>query len=168
MRTFKFLIPFFVLACMIVPAAALADTATTFNEGVTYNLLSTVTAGDVVICESGVACTSSTPTSQWSDVLVFFNFTKGAFVPDSSFDANTAFVFSDSTTALGYFLANYTGLSSNAQFINENPTGLTSYADGGYLINSPETTATPEPGSLILLASGLLGMAGFLRRKIAA
>jgi len=191
MKTFKIcvlVIPVIALAWMLIPAAALADSVSpgfggsgvdpTFNEGVAYNLLTTappvgiVTAGDVVICEATVSCSSSTPQSQWSDVLVFYSSASTPFnIADVSLDANTAMVFSDGLSgadSLATFLATTGGLvSSNATFWTENPTGLTSIG-GVYFINSPETVATPEPGSLLLLGSGLLGIALKLRRKLAA
>jgi hypothetical protein len=84
-----------------------------------------------------------------------------------------AAVFSDTISSgfgsLATFLATTGGLVSiNAGFITENPTGPTNYA-GVYVINSAETTAAvPEPGSLLLLGSGLFGIALTLRRKVAA
>jgi hypothetical protein len=176
-------IPVIVFACMLIPAVALADSVgagglsdPTFNEGIAYDLnalgVGTVFAGDVAICQaSAPSCSLSTP-SQWGDVLVFYNSSTGPYTTDASDDANTAAVFSDSISSgfgsLATFLATTGGtVSSNAGFITENPTGLTNFA-GVYFINSPETIATPEPGSLLLLGSGLFGIALKLRRKLAA
>ena len=155
----------------LVPVGALADTPgigtpvdPTFDEGIVYSLGSTVTAGDVVICEAGTVCNDSTP-SNWSDVLVFYSSAIGPYIADSSGDADSATVFSDSNGSLATFLANYNGLSDNHVTITENPNGLTDYS-GTYFINSPEGTAVPEPGSFMLMGSGLLGIAGVLRRKL--
>jgi hypothetical protein len=155
----------------LVPLGALADTpgigATadpTFDEGIAYSLGFTVTAGDVVICEAGTPCDDSTP-ANWSDVLVFYNSATGPFAADSSGDADSVYVFSDDNGTLALFLANYNGLSNNHVTITENPNGLTNYSEE-YLVNSPEGTTVPEPGSFMLLGSGLLGMAGVLRRKL--
>jgi len=166
------LITLAIMAYMIVPTTALADTVTpgsgvtadpTYDEGIVY-ATGLTTAGDVVICESASPCSASDP-STWSDVLVFYNSANGAFVADSSGDANSAYVFSDDNGSLSTFLSNYNGLSGNHVVITENPTGLTNYANV-YFINSPEST-TPEPSSLALLASGLVGITGLVRRKIA-
>lgn len=37
---------------------------------------------------------------------------------------------------------------------------------GTPIVNPPTTTATPEPGSLVLLATGVLCMAGTMRRRV--
>ena len=145
-----------------------------FNEGVAYDLRVVesnpglvTTAGDIVLCEpTVVSCSVSTPTSQWSDVLVFYNPTAGPFTPDSTLDANSAYVFSNDDTGgpfggLANFLTTYVSLSANASAISENPSGPTIYADF-YTINSSDV---PEPASWGLMMSGLGALAGMLRRR---
>lgn len=180
-RVWLLAIPAILLACMSVPAGAMADSTPgsgstqdpsyTFGEGVSYTLTSKVFAGAVVLCESGVTCNPSTPTSQWSDVLVFYN--TNPYAADYNFDANHAEVFSDSISSgsgsLASLLVNYQGLYS--VFLSENPTGPTLWqpdSNDSYTVNSSEAAAVPEPGSLLLLGSGLFGVALKLRRKLAA
>jgi len=144
------------------------------DEGVVYdfriinnNPSIAVTAGDLVLCESTVlSCSVSTPTSQWSDVVVFYSATKGPFTTDTTFDANTAYVFSDDDSngsfgGLANFLANYGSLSANASFLSENPTGPTVYASA-YTINSSEV---PEPTSYALILSGFGALAAIRWRR---
>lgn len=148
------------------------DPTFTVNEGVVNTGFGTVAAGDVILCESGTVCNDTTP-STWSDVLVFYNSANSPFTPDATQDATLAFVFSDSDGSLATFLANTAGgtsLSSNHVVITENPTGPTTYCPtciNTYIVNSPENVV-PEPGSLMLLGSGLLGMVGVFRRKLLA
>ena len=57
-----------------------------------------------------------------------------------------------------------TGLGSQGCFLDNvgNTVGATAYAT----ISSGEFVAIPEPGSLVLLGTGLLGVAGLLRRRL--
>jgi hypothetical protein len=97
----------------LAPAVAPANTIPGFGgtdpvliEGIVNSNFGAVTSGDVVVCDFGLACTS-TIVANWSDVLVFYNSAYGPFVTDGgpSPDATLAYIFSDDTD-LGTFLSN--------------------------------------------------------------
>lgn len=140
------------------------------TAGTSESLFTKVNAGDVVLCEFGVVCNSSTPTSDWSDVLVFFNSATGPYVTDAARDANTARIFS-SDVDLNAFIEKYDnhkaghkGLSSDVVFLNEDGSGKTKYglydlsglSDPITLTNALtlDGAAVPEPDTLVPL--GLL------------
>lgn len=154
-----------------LPALVCADPIV-FTEGVVEILSGTTTAGDIVACDFGITCDNTTPTSQWSDVLVFYNPENGPFVSDSSQDATDAYIYSNDTD-LATFLANYNtgingqdGLSSNVVFFNEDATGQCCTGLIGYSFNSPNTepSAVPEPRALIPLGIILASLALFRKR----
>lgn len=131
--------------------------------GTSESLFTIVKAGDVVFCDFGVICNSSTSTSDWSDVLVFYNSAKGPYVTDVAKDANTAGLFS--STDLNAFIERYDnhklghkGLSSDVVFLNEDASGNIKYGpyDFGGLADHITLTNTlldgvvvPEPDTLI-------------------
>lgn len=148
------------------------------SVGTVESLLSTIYAGDVVVCDFGVKCNGSTPTSEWSDVLVFYNSSKGPYVTDGAKDANTAYIFSEGT-GLATFLNQYDtgrrgrkGLSSDVVFLNEDASGEVKFGSYEFvgsvnLINVNSNfrldTFVPEPSALIPLTLLLGGLV--LRRR---
>jgi hypothetical protein len=69
---------------------------------------------------------------------------------------------SDFVFHLQYTNSNGTGCSAFVSNTSHDNTGLSAPADGC------GSTSVPEPGSLALFGTGILGMAGFLRRKFLA
>jgi hypothetical protein len=75
----------------------------------------------------------------------------------------------DSATLQGWFFTYNDATTILAQGTSGSPTGLTTYpgdTETAFQIDGPSTT--PEPSSFLLLGSGLLGLAGLLKRKLAA
>src|ERR1700722_13257026 len=77
----------------------------TYDEGIVYTVGGGTFAGDVILCEStSLTCNASTPTSEWSDVLVFFNSVKGPYLPEAP-ETPTARTCSPTTTAAAHSAA---------------------------------------------------------------
>jgi len=89
-----------------------------------------------------------------NDVLV------GSFlVPDSGYSGQTQ----EYTGTLNFAPLVGDGTYALSIVLGENVPG----GDGNEIFTAPGTvTLTPEPGSLVLLGSGALGLAGMLRRKL--
>ena len=73
------------LSLLLLPISAFAGTMVsglpgdgnvldpTYYPGIVYSLGSITTAGDVIICNpTAPTCSTSIPTSDWTDVLVFY------------------------------------------------------------------------------------------------
>ena len=151
---------------LLVPKMASA-TPVTVNPGQVVALTSLMTAGDVVLCDPGVAvCSASTPRAQIEGVASFYLSLIGPLTPDTGPDANVVTFLT--AALLANFLNNYPGgFSSNAVFLDASANGMTHF--GNFIFNdsdtSPTPTPTPEPSTLTLMGLGLLGVAALFRRQ---
>lgn len=55
---------------------------------------------------------------------------------------------------------------ATCMYTNVNGGGVCPYPGEAFTLNSGSNSPTPEPGSLMMLSTGVLGLAGFLRRRI--
>jgi PEP-CTERM motif len=92
----------------------------------------------------------------------FFNYVPGGSTPT----VLTAYWAGGSES---YNLTFLTGGGTNSgewiRFVNE-PSPITSFTMTGNYVGVTGQSVTPEPGTLVLMGSSVLGLAGFLRRKI--
>ena len=64
----------------------------------------------------------------------------------------------------GWYWSTSNGLSGN-QFVFVNGSWQPTYVEGAFNITGPPVTATPEPATLSLMATGLFSLGGMVRRR---
>ncbi len=189
--SFKYL---FVLAIMVLCShgealAAICPTTTNTNTDCGYIL--TIGAGDVV---TGAAVPGANPYDGNDDALVGVVNNSGSVFSGPihlvgsgngggifGFDGDGICTFTSasycSTAATGYegpdnTFANYTADDTMGDVVFSNlAAGATSYfslegAPSSLMITPPNPTPTPEPGSIFLLGTGVLGVAARLRSRL--
>lgn len=154
MKIFRSTIVLLAVAAL-APMAAFADTAVDVGQVVT--LTTPVTAGDVVLCDMGAACSASTPAAAIAGVGVFYLSFEGPYTPDVG-PANAVTLLGGSQ--LDNFLTNYPGgFSANSDYLDVAADGTATAGGFTFDTSSASSTAAPEPSSFILMG---LGMAGLL------
>lgn len=149
----------------LIPACAVAraDTLSTFNingSSVFYGM-----AGD------SNTITGSATIDVTTGLVQSIAFTAGGLY-ESGIDAqygNDIFVGSDVTkfTVTGTSLIGFTGDNFNLNGPNDLYVGQLSYTGSSDPVTVTPVAVTPEPSSLLLLSTGLLGFAIFTRRRTA-
>ena len=164
----------------------IGSTSTNFTGSGTFTATSTGTSGEFLINNvSGVAnegsgnvaiagllapgvYPSAASGNPPNDNFIFFPLASGGALDLNGFSFDTT----DGTDYnIFYFDPGY-GLVTDPNFDGTDSLSftLTDATTGTTVVGSPTgptTTATPEPGSLALLATGVFGIAGVIRRKLA-
>jgi hypothetical protein len=177
------------VAAMLLSTAAFADIAISFSSPVStvsfyssepFDLAATTngTAGVNLTVNSGYTLGAVTPFVDSNVTRVNFSGTPGWYILDDftySSGGNTYTINFDNLAEGDFVLGQYASWAGHPVFTSTagNVATILSYPDYNYVGYPPQSYPNviyegpaPEPGTLAMFASGVIGLAGILRRKL--
>jgi hypothetical protein len=159
MKFFRAILMTVAILALATSTVAFADTITLDNAnqsglaGNTFTFTGTYTGNADNILQSGIHWTTASPLCDLGECLTGDGFL--TLTGDQSGGISSFFdIFIDPSVGPGFYAGQYT--------LEDGDGNVLTSADFSV------TVATPEPGSLALLGSGLLGLGGVIRRKLIA